>query len=152
MTRCFARRRSANWSCFALGPSRSCCEAVIHGLRASYQLDAVVLLLHDPDHEVRHLLASDRFSDEKSEKCSSSMCWSTIAPMLANLERPWLGPFRAADHALLLPGARGRATESLALIPLRHSDSIDGVPGLAAMTGPVHVRSWRAIFSRTWGS
>src|SRR5689334_25268795 len=36
-------------------------ERLIHGLRASYQLDAVTLILHDPNHEVRHLLAGDGF-------------------------------------------------------------------------------------------
>ena len=32
----------------------------------------------------------------------------TVAPQLANLERPWLGPFRQADHELLLPGVARR--------------------------------------------
>src|SRR5499433_4319990 len=29
-------------------------ERLIHGLRTSYQLDAVALILHDPNHEIRH--------------------------------------------------------------------------------------------------
>src|ERR1700759_492087 len=36
-------------------------ERMIHGLRTSYQLDAVTLILHDPNHEIRHLLAGDGF-------------------------------------------------------------------------------------------
>src|SRR5215469_11681569 len=36
-------------------------ERMIHGLRGSYQLDAVSLVLHDPQHEIRHLLSGDGF-------------------------------------------------------------------------------------------
>ena len=28
---------------------------------------------------------------------------ATIAPRLGNLEKPWLGPFRMADHELIVP-------------------------------------------------
>jgi diguanylate cyclase (GGDEF)-like protein len=49
----------------------------------------------------------------------------TVAPQLPNLERPWLGPFRKADHELLIPlGARAG---SIALIPLRRHEPLDGV-------------------------
>ena len=34
-------------------------ERLIAGLRTSYQLDDVELILHDPQHEIRHLLAAD---------------------------------------------------------------------------------------------
>src|SRR6476646_7890985 len=36
-------------------------ERLIHGLRVSYQLDAVTLVLNDPQHEIRHLMAGDGF-------------------------------------------------------------------------------------------
>ena len=34
-------------------------EAVVHGLRTSYGLDCVTLVLQDPNHEIRHLLLGD---------------------------------------------------------------------------------------------
>src|ERR1700743_1989326 len=34
-------------------------ERMIHGLKESYQLDAVRLVLQDPQHEIRHLLSGD---------------------------------------------------------------------------------------------
>ena len=34
-------------------------ERLIVGLRTSYQLDEVALILHDPQHEIRHLLSGD---------------------------------------------------------------------------------------------
>src|SRR5579872_7588155 len=42
-------------------------ERLIHGLKQSYQLDAVTLHLHDPQHEIRHLLSGDGFLLEELE-------------------------------------------------------------------------------------
>lgn len=100
-------------------------ERLIHGLRTSYQLDAVTLLLHDPNHEIRHLLAGDGFLLEELAEVQFVDVLVTIAPRLGNLERPWLGPFRMADHELLVPASRQNG--SLALIPLRRSGQLDGV-------------------------
>src|ERR1700738_1319833 len=40
-------------------------ERLIHGLKGSYQLDAVTLVLNDPNHEIRHLMAGDGFLIEE---------------------------------------------------------------------------------------
>src|ERR1700730_7654235 len=98
-------------------------ERVIHGLRTSYQLDAVGLILHVPNHEIRHLLAGDGFLLEELSEVQFVDVLATIAPRLGNLERPWLGPFRIADHELLVP--KSRQNGSLALIPLRRSGQVD---------------------------
>lgn len=100
-------------------------ERLIHGLRASYQLDATALILNDPQHEIRHLLAGDTLLLESLPEVQFVDAVTTLAPQLATLERPWLGPYRAADHELLLPGRR--ALGSLALIPLRRQVQLDGV-------------------------
>src|SRR5215813_5317845 len=100
-------------------------ERLIHGLRTSYQLDAVTLILHDPNHEIRHLLAGDGFLLEELAEVQFVDVLATIAPRLGNLERPWLGRFRLADHELLLP--KSRQNGSLALLPLRRSGQLDGV-------------------------
>jgi diguanylate cyclase (GGDEF)-like protein len=100
-------------------------ERLIHGLRTSYQLDAVTLILHDPNHEIRHLLAGDGFLLEELSEVQFVDVLATIAPRLGNLERPWLGPFRMADHELLVP--KSGQNGSLALIPLRRSGQLDGV-------------------------
>ncbi|MGB6451808.1 MAG: DUF484 family protein, partial [Steroidobacteraceae bacterium] len=39
-------------------------ERLIHGLGSAYQLDAVSLVLHDPQHEIRHLLSGDALARE----------------------------------------------------------------------------------------
>jgi diguanylate cyclase (GGDEF)-like protein len=100
-------------------------ERLIAGLRVSYQLDGVTLLLHDPQHEIRHLLAGDGQVPEPLQGVCFVDALVTIAPQLANLDRPWLGPFCKADHELLLPGIARPG--SIALIPLRRHDELDGV-------------------------
>src|SRR2546429_396132 len=100
-------------------------ERLIAGLRSSYQLDDVALILHDPQHEIRHLLSGDGLALEQLPRVCFVDALTTVAPQLVNLERPWLGPFHKADHELLLPGV-ARA-ESLALIPLRRHEQLDGV-------------------------
>jgi diguanylate cyclase (GGDEF)-like protein len=100
-------------------------ERLIHGLRQSYQLNAVTLVLHDPQHEIRHLLAGDGCQLEELEGVYFVDVLTAAAPQVANLERPWLGPFRLADHELLLPGVTGGG--SLALIPLTRQEQLDGV-------------------------
>src|ERR1700736_4465567 len=100
-------------------------ERLILGLRTSYQLDDVELILHDPQHEIRHLLSGDGLVLEQLQGVCFVDALTTVAPQLANLERPWLGPFHKADHGLLLPGVAH--AQSLALIPLRRHEQLDGV-------------------------
>ena len=98
-------------------------ERLIVGLRTSYQLEGVSLILNDPQHEIRHLLAGDGL--EQLQGVSFVDALVTVAPQLPNLERPWLGPFRKADHELLIPF--GTRPGSIALIPLRRHEPLDGV-------------------------
>jgi two-component system, cell cycle response regulator len=100
-------------------------ERLIVGLRTSYQLDEVALILNDPQHEIRHLLSGDGVSSGEPPGVCFVDALVTVAPQLANLERPWLGPYRKADHELLVPGIVPPG--SLALIPMRRNELLDGV-------------------------
>jgi diguanylate cyclase (GGDEF)-like protein len=100
-------------------------ERLITGLKTSYTLDDVELILHDPQHEIRHLLSGDGLAPEQLAGVVFVDALTTVAPQLAHLERPWLGPFHKADHELLLPGIARPG--SLALIPLRRHEQLDGV-------------------------
>jgi two-component system, cell cycle response regulator len=100
-------------------------DRLIAGLRTSYALDEVALILHDPQHEIRHLLAGDGQTPPEPPGVCFVDALMTVAPQLVNLERPWLGPYRKADHELLVPGLAPPG--SLALIPLRRNDQLDGV-------------------------
>ena len=100
-------------------------ERLIAGLKTSYQLDGVTVVLNDPQHEIRHLISGDDLAHEPLAGVMFVDALGTVAPQLAALERPWLGPYRRADHELLLPGLTHPA--SLAMIPLRRHDELDGV-------------------------
>jgi diguanylate cyclase (GGDEF)-like protein len=99
-------------------------ELMQSGLRKSFHLDAVSLILHDPQHEMRHLL-----NDEPASSGARGVMFVDtvygLAPQLANLERPWFGAYVEADHALLMP--LSRAVASLAIVPLRRGEQLDGV-------------------------
>ncbi len=100
-------------------------ERMIYGLKHSYQLDAVHLVLQDPQHEIRHLLSGDSALLEGLREVRFVDVLTTMAPQLTVLERPWLGPFHVADHELLVPGVRN--VGSLAIIPLLRNEQLDGV-------------------------
>ncbi len=95
-------------------------ERICYGLKASYQLDAVHLLLQDPQHEIRHLLSAEEQQDVRFVDALGQ-----LAPQLDSLDRPWLGPYNDTDHEQLVYASRGAG--SLAVIPLRRNDQLDGV-------------------------
>jgi two-component system, cell cycle response regulator len=99
-------------------------RALVDGLRESYQLDAISVVLLDPQHEIRHLLISsgDRPDEFKQVQFVDSLVG--LAPQFAVLQRPWLGPYVGADHHLLLPA--GAELKSVALLPLPRKDRIIG--------------------------
>ncbi|MGO9801957.1 MAG: DUF484 family protein [Steroidobacteraceae bacterium] len=102
-------------------------ERLILGLRTSYQLEGVTLILNDPQHEIRHLISGDDLAREPLVGVMFVDALTTVAPQLASLERPWLGPYRRVDHELLLPGPGPARAASLALVPLRRHEELDGV-------------------------
>jgi diguanylate cyclase (GGDEF)-like protein len=104
-------------------------DRLLNGLRTSYQLDAVALALHDPRHEIRHLALEDGSDSRLIAAIQFVDFLGTPAPSYARLERPWLGPWRAPDHAPLF----GEAPQgSVALIPLPRRKQLDGVLGFAS--------------------
>src|SRR6202050_4426017 len=99
-------------------------HAMVSGLRDSYALDAVSVVLLDPQHEVRHLLVA---GDERPEEFKQIFFVDSLvglAPQLAVLHKPWLGPYVGADHHLLFPGALN--LKSAALVPLPRKDRVTG--------------------------
>jgi diguanylate cyclase (GGDEF)-like protein len=100
-------------------------DRLIHGLRISYQLDAVALVLNDPQHEIRHLMAGDGFLVDERRELHFVDSIKDVAPRLPDLERPWLGPFSRDDHEKLVFGATRLG--SIALIPLWRNEKLDGL-------------------------
>src|ERR1700724_4418559 len=80
-------------------------HAMVDGLRESYSLDAVSVVLLDPQHEIRHLLVAGGDRPEEVKQIFFVDSLVGLAPQLAALHKPWLRPFVGADHHLLFPGA-----------------------------------------------
>lgn len=97
---------------------------LIDGLRESYSLDYVSVVLCDPDHDVRHLLAAGGTPVERIQHLMLVESLSGLAPQYVALHQPWLGPFAGCDHQLLFKGSD--KLQSVALLPLRHRGHLMG--------------------------
>src|SRR5215208_6743753 len=99
-------------------------DAICGGLKESYALESVTLLLLDPQHEIRHLLIADHLKVEDFPNVLFTDSLIGLAPQFSSFHRPWLGPYMGCDHQLLFPGSSG--IRSVALIPLRRQDRLQG--------------------------
>jgi two-component system, cell cycle response regulator len=112
-------------------------HAMVDGLKESYSLDAISVVLVDPQHEIRHLLIAGGERPEEFKQILFVDSLVGLAPQLAALHKPWLGPYVGADHHLLFAGAvragaAGAAPagvsnlKSAALVPLPRKDRATG--------------------------
>lgn len=97
---------------------------MLAGLATSYKLAAVTVVLCDPDHDVRHLLLASGTRPEELPGLQFVESLSGIAPQYVALRKPWLGPWRKADHELLFGSSEG--LESIAILPLMHKNMLIG--------------------------
>jgi len=88
------------------------------------RLDAVTIVLWDPQHEIRHLLIGDKVRLEDYPGVLFTDSVTGMAPQFAALHKPWLGPYMGADHQLLFPGKHD--LKSVALIPLWRQNQLHG--------------------------
>src|SRR6202163_866898 len=99
-------------------------RAMVDGLRESYSLDAISVVLLDPQHEIRHLLLANGECPDEFKQVFFVDSLVGLAPQLTALHKPWLGPFVGADHHLLFPGSSN--LKSAALLPLPRKDRATG--------------------------
>src|SRR5882724_4475752 len=99
-------------------------HAMVDGLRESYSLDAISLVLLDPQHEIRHLLLASGERPDEFKQVFFVDSLVGLAPQLAALHKPWLGPYVGADHHLLFPSVPN--LKSAALVPLPRKDRATG--------------------------
>src|ERR1700676_4095327 len=99
-------------------------RAMVEGLRESYSLDAISVVLLDPQHEIRPLILASGERPEEFKQIFFVDSLVGLAPQLAALHKPWLGPFVGADHHLLFPGMAN--LKSAALVPLPRKDRATG--------------------------
>ncbi len=104
-------------------------QRLTSGLAASYGVEAVTLVLCDPDHEIRHLLIAEGGAGQTPPGVRFFDALTGLAPQYASLHRPWLGEFRAADHQLIFGDDR---FASIAMIGLRRQRKLIGSLNLAS--------------------
>ena len=98
--------------------------ALTDGLRVSYGVDYVSLVISDADHDIRHLLLANGTPPEDFANLVLVESMSGLAPQYIALRQPWLGTFAACDHQLICPGVED--AKSIAMIPLRHRGQLLG--------------------------
>ena len=98
--------------------------ALTTGLRVSYGVEYVSLVICDADHDVRHLLLANGTPPEEFADLVMVESLSGLAPQYIALSKPWLGKFAACDHQLICPGARD--ARSIAMIPLSRRGKLLG--------------------------
>jgi diguanylate cyclase (GGDEF)-like protein len=98
------------------------------GLRESFDLQTVSVVLRDPGHDIRHLLLATDL--ERNPDLILVDTLTGLAPQYVALRRPWLGPFVACDHNMIVAAPGG--VTSIAMIPLRCRDELIGSINLAS--------------------
>ena len=114
------------------------------GLRASYGLEYVSVILCDPDYDIRHLLLANGTPAASFKNLVMVESLTGMAPQYVALRQPWLGAYTACDHQLICPGASGLA--SIALIPLLHRQQLIGSINLGSADAERFTRGHAADF------
>jgi len=99
-------------------------KVLIEGLKLSYGLEYVSVVLCDPDHDIRHLLIANGTPPEGYANLLITESLTGLAPQYVALHKPWLGAFAACDHQLICPNAD--ALNSMAMIPLKYRGKLMG--------------------------
>lgn len=117
---------------------------LLEGLRASYGLQQVSVVLCDPDHDMRHLLLAAGTPAEDFADLLMVESLTGMAPQYVALRQPWLGPYAACDHQLVFPQSTGLA--SVAMIPLTHRNKLIGSINLGSTDAERFTRHHAADF------
>jgi len=128
-------------------------ETLLHelldGLRASYGLEQVSVVLCDPDHDVRHLLLAAGTPAESFDGLLMVEYLTGLAPQYVALRKPWLGPYAACDHQLIFPQPSNLA--SVAMIPLIHRSKLIGSINLGSADATRYTREHASDFLAQFG-
>jgi diguanylate cyclase (GGDEF)-like protein len=118
------------------------------GLRASYGLQNVSVVLCDPDHDVRHLLLAAGVPSDDIEGLIFVEALTGLAPQYVALRQPWLGPYTGCDHQMLFPDDRpvSEKLQSVAMIPLNHRGTLIGSINFASSDSTRFTRTHASDF------
>ena len=123
-------------------------HVMTEGLLASFNVDALQLLLVDPEHEIRHLLSSNGINDAAYANLRFVDELDSINPRYTRLHSPWLGPFLHPEYNLLFDYPQG--LESIAILPVYCRNRLVGASTWAAGIANVSPASMPPTFSPAW--
>ncbi|MET0029797.1 MAG: DUF484 family protein [Candidatus Thiodiazotropha sp.] len=86
------------------------------GLLTSFEVTSILLLLHDPDHELRHLLGNSGISEEALPYVRFVDELIPVNHRYQYIKSPWLGPFLSPEYDNLFNHPDG--LHSMAILPL----------------------------------
>lgn len=105
-------------------------SALTDGLRASFRLQAVSLLLLDPDYRLRHLLAQSGLDPQMFPAVQFVDSTDQLDPFIAALRQPRLGVYRSHAHDLFF--AEHPGLKSVAFLPMMIRRRLVGCINLAS--------------------
>ena len=106
---------------------------LVIGLKASFGLDQVTLILHDPQYEIQHLLLSNSINPSALVGVNFVEDMLSLSPVYANLRTTCLGPYRRSQHQLILPASI--KLHSVAILPLLRQGRLVGSLNFASADG-----------------
>jgi len=110
---------------------RELIEVLLSEYKDSFALDAVTLVLVDPEDELRHMLLAAGIEPESVAGLSFVDDEQALSRRLEQGKAPVLGRFDASRHASFFP-ALSPAPASIALLPLARKQALSGSLNLAS--------------------
>lgn len=86
------------------------------GLKSSFEIKSIQLLLCDPDHEIRHLLSNNGIDEGAFPFLRFVDDMVAVNPRFSRLRSPWLGPYLSPEYDNLF--CEDHHLRSIAILPL----------------------------------
>jgi len=115
---------------------------MVSRVREHLALERVSVVLHDPHHELRHLLAHHGIRAQELGGVRLTCDLEGFNPLYARLRRPWLGPYLGCDHRSLFRSLfrDGTDLQSVAILPLRRGGTLVGSLNFGSADGTRYTR------------
>jgi diguanylate cyclase (GGDEF)-like protein len=123
-TRILRRTQQRELRLLQAGDLAALFDELTSGLRRSYQLARVGVVIADPEHVIRHLLVEGGSDPESFPALHLVDSLTGMTPQYVALRTPWLGSYKASDHQLLFDNADD--VRSIAIIPIIHNNRLMG--------------------------
>jgi len=100
-------------------------DRLTRGMQISFRTPYVSLVLDDPEHELRHLLANTGNNPEQFKDVRFTDRIKDFSPFYTRLSSPWLGPYSKKNHRIFFSG--NPKIRSIALLPMIRRGCLVGV-------------------------